>query len=127
SKTAEWAEGPDVANREHNGLRVNTMAIQGDSESGLVSAALDLMGKTEVALASAAALPANRYRLTDFCFKDVTLTVDGSAVEIAMFNLAIANGLKPRYLNGTTPAHLPRTTRVINFAFQLVKNSDTYH
>lgn len=124
---AQWAEGPDTANREHNGLRVNGCTITGSEDVGAVIATLDLMGGSEAALGSAQTLPTDFETLPEFEFATMTMTIDSTTTELSSFTLQIQNGLKPKYRNNRTPDLLPRTTRAITFSCELVKNSDTYH
>lgn len=126
SKTAEWAEGPDVANKEANGLRINTATIEGSADSGVVTFSADVMGKTEAALATAQTLPADRELHLDCEFPDVTLTLGGSSVSVSAFQLQINNGLKVEYNNSVTPSLILKTQRVITFNCTIIKNATTY-
>lgn len=123
---AEWAEGPDVANVQHAGLRVNNLTIAGDAGSGRVMLNLDLMGKTEAALATAQTLPDDRELCVEAEFSDCTFSYGGSAISLESFQLSIANNLAPKYLNGTSPALLLASQRVITWSITPIKNSDTF-
>lgn len=126
SKGAQWAEGPNVANKEHNGLRINGATLQGTDESGVVELSLDLQGATESALGSAQSLPNNRNKILDCEFKDVTASIGGSPVAIKQFQVQVQNGLKVEYLNSFTPSLLLKSQRVVTVQMTLVKNADTY-
>lgn len=126
SKGAQWAEGPDTANREHNGLRVNSLTLSGGEDTGIVAAQFDLRGKTETALVTAPTIPTDMETLPEFEFADATLTVDSTDLEFSNFSLQLQNGLKPKYRANRNPSLLPRTQRILSFTFALVKNSDTY-
>lgn len=128
SKGAQWAEGPNVANREHNGLRVNGATLQGTDDSGVVEISLDLQGATENAggTITAQALPTSRNKILDCEFQDLTASIAGSPVALKQFQVQIQNGLKVEYLNSFTPTLLLKSQRVITVQMTLVKNSDTY-
>lgn len=129
SKLAEWAEGPNVANKRHNGLRVNSATLQGSDDSGVVELQLDLMGKSEVGqstVSSAQTLPADRNKLVDMEFADCTFQLAGSAVSVKSFSLQVQHGLKAEYLNSYTPSLLVKSQRVVTLSMVLIKNSDTY-
>lgn len=126
SKGAEWAEGPNVSNKQLDGLRVNAATLQGSDDSGVIECNLDLMGKNEVTLATAQALPADMEGITHFEFGDSTLTIDTVATPFQAFSLQRQNGLKPYYLGQRRPQLLPRTTNVSLFNFTIPKDSAAY-
>ncbi len=126
SKLAEWAEGPNVANVRQNGLRVQAATLSGTAESGTISLELELIGPAEAALASAQTLPANRHRMVDFEFPDVSVTLDESALPIAAFRLRIENSLRPTFLNAATMAHLSAGPRIVSLQLTPIKSADTY-
>lgn len=127
SKGAEWAEGPNVANVGHYGLRATQATLQGSADSGAFDFSMDLMGKSEIAVATVQTVPDDWEKLGDFEFADSTFTIDSTDTEITNVSLSINNGLTPIYVNGPTPSLLPRGQRVIQLSFTLIKNSDTYH
>lgn len=55
SKIAEWAVGPNTANRRAFGLRCNTATVSGDAESGAVVFSAELMGESEEIYSTATA------------------------------------------------------------------------
>lgn len=126
SKFADWAEGPNVSNVRHNGLRVNTVALEGSADSGLITLNLDLMGKTEAALATAQTLPNDREKLVEFEFTDATFAIGGAAVSLRSFKYNLSNSLTATYLNATSPSHISAGSRVESLMFQLMKDADTY-
>lgn len=132
SKTVEWAEGPDISNVEHNGLRVNQCTIAGNESSGVVSVSLDVMGKTEAALASAATIPTDHEDLNEFEFEDVVFKLnDGAggavaAVSIVGFQLQVQHNLLVKYNNNSAPQLLVKTDRLVTMQVTLDKNSDDY-
>jgi hypothetical protein len=129
SKLAEWAEGPNVANKRHNGLRVNSATLQGSDDSGVVELSLDLQGKSEVGndvVTAAQTLPTDRNKLLDMEFADCTFELAGVAVNLKSFSLQVQHGLKVEYLNSFTPALLVKTQRVLTLSMVLIKDADTY-
>lgn len=131
SKGAQWAEGPNVANKEHNGLRVNQATLQGSSDSGVVSLALDLQGKTEATLETAQTLPVDRNKLIEFEFPDITFelgNVGGALSEIAIdsFQIVRANNLQVKYLGSRNPVHITPGLCTETWQFSLVKNAATW-
>ncbi len=132
SKTAEWAEGPDTANKEHNGLRVNQATLSGSADSGVLQLSLDLMGKTEVALATADALPADVEELSEMEFANVIFKLDDgaggalSAIELESFEIQVQHALLVRYNNSRSPSLILKTDRMVTFSVTIDKNADTY-
>lgn len=126
SKLAEWAEGPDVANRRHNGLRVNGATLEGSANGGAISISLELMGKAESELATAQTLPADMDKLVEFDFADSSFTVGGAAISLESFRLTLANNLTAAYLNSTAPSHLSAGNRVLGLQIVPIKNAATY-
>lgn len=127
SKTAEWTEGPDLANREHNGLRVNTATLSGDSSSGQITISLDLMGKDEVALVSAATPPTATNGLVDFSFEDAVISLGGSVVEVKSFSWKQENNLVAEFASGSDRPYLLIQNEVKNMlSITLNKADDTY-
>lgn len=126
SKFAEWAEGPDVANRRHTGLRVASATLAGDSGSGQVTIALDLQGKDEATFATAQAVPDDMNSLVDFDFSNVTLTLGGTSVAIRSFELKVDYSMQPLFENSTRPVYLLADMTSYTFNVTLAKEDDTY-
>lgn len=122
----DWAEGPDLANRRHTGLRVGTATVRGDAESGQVELSLDLTGRNESALVSAPALPANLRKLTEFEFSDCSLELNGVSVPMRGFELQVQHGLRVEYLNTTVPSYIVRTQRVAGLQVEIFKEDGSW-
>lgn len=125
----QWHSGDaDEASNQYNGCRVNDMTISGSEDSGFVDAALNLMGKSDEALATGdiLAVPDDMEKLVDFSFKDVTFTLDSVATLCASFSIKQTNGLKPKYLNSATPSRLYRTSRIIEVNLVPLRLDDTW-
>lgn len=127
SKGIQWVED-GAADKEHNGVRVNSATLQGSDDSGFFEMSLDLMAKSEAADGSFSAqtLPDDRERIVDCEFADSTLSIGGSAVAYKSAQLQIQNGLKVEYLNSFTPTLILKSQRVVTFQCTLIKNADTY-
>lgn len=126
SKFADWAEGPDVSNVRHNGLRVNGWTIEGSADSGTVTISLDLMGKTEATLATAQTLPDDRELCVEMEFSDCTFALGGVAQSLRSFRWQGQNNLTATYVNGTSPSYLSAGQLVESLNFQILKEADTY-
>lgn len=126
SKFAEWAEGPDVANRRHEGLRVASATLAGDSGSGQVTITLDLQGKDEDTFATAQTVPDDMNSLVDFDFSDVTLELGGSPVAIRSFELTVDYSMQPLFENSKRPVYLLADMTSYTFNVTLAKEDDTY-
>lgn len=126
SKLAEWAEGPDVSNVRHNGLRVNSWTIEGSADSGTVTISLDLMGKSESALATAQTIPTDRELCVEMEFSDCTFALGGVAQDLRSFSWQGQNALAATYLNATSPSHLAAGDLNETLNFTIMKADDTY-
>jgi len=126
----ERAEGPNVANEQFNGLRVNQFTLTGSEDSGVVSWTADVMGHSAAAVVTAQTIPNDLETMADFEFADVSMTVDhggGAAAEqISEFTLVRNNALEVKYLGALTPQALFRTDRLTTFSFNFPKQADTY-
>jgi len=126
SKLAEWAEGPDVSNIRHNGLRVNSWTIEGSADSGTVTISLELMGKTESALVTAQTIPNDRELCVEMEFSDCTFALGGVAQSLRSFTWQGQNSLAATYLNATSPSHLSAGDLTETLNFTIMKAADTY-
>ena len=126
SKSAEWAEGPDVANRRHTGLRVNTATVTGSADSGDVQLTLDVIGKEEYSLATANSLPADMEKLVDMQFTDCTFQIGGSTVQASGFTHTVNRNLQPQRLNDPTITALCAGIRDETIQFIIPKTDKTY-
>ncbi len=125
SKLAEWAEGPNIANVRHNGLRVNGCTIEG-SAGGPITITLDVIGKTEAALVTAQTLPNDREMCVEMEFEDCSFTLAGSAISLLSFKWSVTNSLQVVYEGTRTPSQLPAMQRVETLTFQALKIDDVY-
>lgn len=132
SKTAEWAEGPDVSNVEHNGLRVNQATLAGSESGGVITLNLDVMGKTDAALATATDIPASHENLFEMEFADCVFKLDDgaggslAALSIVSFQLQVQHNLVVKYNNSNSPSLILKTDRLATFQVTLDKDSDDY-
>lgn len=126
SVSAEWAEGPDVSNVRHLGLRPNTVTLRGSADSGVIEVEADVMGKSEANFATARAIPDDMDKLQEFEFFDATLELGGVEYTMDAFELQIQNNLKAEYQNAYNPTFLIAGQRVVTFQTTLKKNSDTW-
>lgn len=126
SMSAIWAEGPDVSNKIHTGLRVTNAILAGQDDSGEVTISLELMGKDEDTLGTMPTLPTDREKLIEAKFADVTLTLGGAAVNIKDFQWQVQSQLIVEHLNSYWPSLILKTRHVETFQCTLIKNSSTY-
>ena len=126
SKSIQWAEGPNVSNKQHTGLRVASATIAGDDQSGMITISLQLMGQAETNPGAAQALPTNWAKIPFFEFKDATFTIASTPVLLKSFQIQIQNAVKVEYLNSFTPTLILKTDRQVSVQMTPVKNSDTY-
>jgi hypothetical protein len=126
SKLIDWAEGPDVSNVRHSGMRVNGWTIEGSADSGTVTLTLDLMGKSEAALVTAQTLPADRELIVEMEFSDCTFSLGGVTQSLRSFRWQGQNNLQATYLNATSPSYLSAGQLVETLSFQIMKEGDTY-
>lgn len=127
SKSAQWAEGPGVADKDHKGLRVNTATLSGSDQSGIIELALDLMGKSDANLSGGMeSLPDDRNKLHEFEMIESTFTLAGSGVKVSQFQYQAANNLEVNYLGQSEPELITGGPRVDTLSMTLVKNSNTY-
>ncbi len=129
SKVCEWAEGPDIANKRHLGLRVNSATITGSDDQDQISIALDVQGKDEVGndvMTTAQAVPDDRNLLVYAPFAKCEFSLATAPVLLKSFSVQIQRALKVHYLNSRRPSLLVGTGRIVTVEFVPVKNDDTY-
>lgn len=126
SKSAQWLEGPGVADKDHKGLRVNSATLSGSDQSGIIEVSLDLMGQSEAALASSESIPTDHEKLQEFEFCESTFTLAGAGVNLAAFQWQASNNLEVNYLGSFNPSLITAGPRVDTLQLTLVKNSATY-
>lgn len=128
SKSIEWAEGPNIANKRHLGMRVDTATLSGQ-DGGAWSLNLGLKGKSEVGQATMTTgqtLPTDMEKMVHAEFSESTFTLAGSAILLESFSLTAEYGLQVKYLNSATPSLLLKTKRDIKVSITPVLNADTY-
>lgn len=132
SKGAEYAEGPDIANKNHHGLRVNTATLTGNGDAGTIELGLDLIGKSETSFATAAAIPIDMQELTEFSLIDSIFQIDNGAggslttLPIKGFQLQVQNNLLVDYLQSVDPSLIVAGSRVTTFSIDFPKDNDTW-
>lgn len=126
SELIEWAEGPNVSNVRHNGMRVNSGSIEGSADAGGITFSLELMGKSEEAVATAQTLPTDRELCVEADFADCTFELGGSSIDLRSFKYGISNNLAPTYLNGTSPSILAAGKRTETLTLVAMKTDDTW-
>lgn len=125
SKSAEWAIGPNIANKRHTGLRVNQATLSGSEDQGILLA-LDLMGADEAAVATAQTLPDDRNKLIEFEFEDAVFKIDTVAVPIGSFQWQVQNNLKGFYWNGRRFQALRPGDRIETFTITPPKQTNAW-
>ncbi len=128
SKTIEWAEGPNVANKRHLGLRINTATLAGSPDADEVTMTLDLMGKSESGNGSFSlqSIPNDMEKIVYVQHPDCTFTIDGVEVRPESFSLEVNNNLQSKYLNEFTPSLILPGDRVVTLQMTLAKKDDVW-
>lgn len=125
SKSADWAIGPNIANRRHTGLRVNQGTLTGSEDQGILLA-LDLMGADELPLAAAQALPDTRNKLIEFEFEDCVFKIDDTPVPIGAFQWQVQNNLNGFYWNAKRFQALRPGDRIETFTITPPKQTNAW-
>lgn len=125
SKLAEWAEGPNISNVRHNGLRINSCTIEGQA-GGPITITLDVIGKTEAALATAQALPDDREVCIEMDYEDCTFSLNGSAVTPVSFKWTVTNALQAVFEGTRSPTVIAAGDRVETLSMTFLKRDDVY-
>lgn len=132
SKTAQWAEGPDVANKKHLGMTVNNATLAGaDDNGGQITLSLDLMGASEATLTTAQTIPSALTRLNEFLFQDSVFSIGPNsgaltAVEYKSFNWQHQRNLTPIYNGARAPRRFRPGKPNQTFAFNIEKADGTW-
>lgn len=124
-------------NKRHLGLRVNQMTLAGDSDSGVISISLALIGKDETGGITSPTLSATNPQPVEFLMDDAAFYLSddvnassasgtGEALPLRSFNLTVNNNLQVYHVNDFWPAHVVAGVREIGFQFSLFKTANTY-
>lgn len=127
SYSAQWAQGPDVANRQQVGLRVNSATLEGSEQNVAWTMNYNLIGKDDTNLTTAQSIPNDREKLAEALFQDSTFTFGGSAIALSSFRLERNYNLQVHYNNSNRPSLILETGPVmttLNIQFQ--KTANTY-
>lgn len=135
SYTAELSE-VDIDNKRHLGLRVDSMTLAGDAETGIVSLSLELQGKSELGgiVAPTLTTPAPP---VEFLFSGVTLYLSDAStassaggeeesVAIHSFRLRIDNNLRVHHVASFPPTVIAAGVRETSLRFRVLKSSNTF-
>lgn len=128
SKSAEWAEGPNVSNKRHLGLRPNSATLEG-SEDGGINLSLDLQGRAEIGqstFTTGQTLPNDRNRMVEFLFEHCTCSLNSSAIPIGGFSWNVNRSLVGRYYNSTLLQTLRATDYKSTFSITKPKEDDVW-
>lgn len=126
------AEGPNIANKIHTGLRVNSFTLSGSAGSP-VTLAVEVMGYDEIGMDDATAradtaptLVTDRSKLTEVIFEDSTLTIGGSGTDFKAFSIKTSFNHTVGWEASTRPQLLLAKKVVTDVNLTIRKNSDTY-
>lgn len=132
SKSAEWAEGPNAANKLHTGLTANNSTLTGsDDNGGAITLTVDLLGNAEAEVATAEVIPATLEKLNEFLFSDAVFSIgadSGSlvAVEMKSFTWTHQRNLSPAFNGSFTPRRFRPGAPVSTFDINIEKPDDTW-
>lgn len=126
SMSADWAEGPNLANKRHTGLRVNQATLTGSADSGDIQLSLDLIGQQEIDLPTATALPDDLEKLEDMQFTNCTFTLESATVQASAFTQTLNRNLQAQRLNEFWITSLCGAARDETIQFVIPKNNATY-
>lgn len=132
SKGAEWAEGPNTANKRHTGLRINSATLAGSSDSGQITLTLDVIGVDEASVTTAQTLITDHEQLFEADFADTVASLDDgaggslAAVGIKAFEWRVTNNIQPEFVGGRRIALAPAGDRTETLTLTLKKNSATW-
>jgi hypothetical protein len=126
-----------VDNKRHRGVRINTMEIAGDADSGIVTVNFGLVAKDETGGVSPASLSATAAMPVECSFSDVefylssesegeSATGTGDALAIRSFRIAVNNNLQTYHTNSYFPTLIPAGIRSVDFQFSLFNTANTY-
>lgn len=132
SKSCFWAEGPNIANKIHTGLRCGSFTIAGSAGSP-VTLTVDLMGYDELGMDSAGneadtapTLVTDREKLLEVLFEDCSLTLGGTGTGMKAFSVRTNFNYSVEYNNSHRPSLILAKKTTTDVAFTILKNSDTW-
>lgn len=132
SKQVQWAEGPDEANKLYSGMTVNGWTLAGtDDANAAITLQLDLAGKDEANLATAATIPDPMPKLSEFQFSKSQFLIgagSGSLSEqpLKQFQWQGSRGITPAYLGLDRPRHLRTSKPTSTLSVAIEKCDDTW-
>jgi hypothetical protein len=132
SKTAQWAEGPDVANKTHLGVTINGATLAGSDDNGsAITLNLDTLGSDEDPLTTAQTIPSDLERLNEFLFRDSTFSIGAdsgslTAIELKGFTWQQQRNLTPVYNGSLTPRRFRPGKPNATFEFNIEKADGTW-
>ena len=132
SKLAEWAEGPNVENKQSTGLVVNGATLTGSEDNGgKISLALDLRGVAENPLVTAQVVPAGFVRANEMIFQDCSFKIgpnSGALVAVPWkgFTWQQQRSLTPAFNGLAAPQFYRPGKPVNNFSFNIEKADGTW-
>lgn len=132
SKTAQWAEGPNVCNKKHLGMMVNNATLAGaDDNGGQITLSLDIVGASESTLTTAQTIPSDLTRLNEFMFTDSTFSIGPNSgalvsVEYKGFSWQQQRNLIPIYNGARSPRRYRPQKPTANFSFNIEKADGTW-
>lgn len=132
SKTCQWAEGPNVANKKHLGTTINGATLAGSDDNGsAITLNLDCLGASEATLTTAQTIPSDLDRINEFLFRDSTFEIGPNsgaltAVEIKGFTWQQQRNLTPIYNGSLTPRRFRAGKPNATFEFNIEKADGTW-
>lgn len=126
SKSAQWAEGPDIDNKGHTGLVVSSFELNGSEQSGIVELSLELVGKDESTVVTAQSVPNTRNKLLEFQFSDCAFELGGSAVNFRDFSFKGQYSPELVWLGATRPRKVISNDAMFTLSATIEKSDSTY-
>lgn len=132
SKTIEWAEGPNIANKRTLGTTVGGATLAGGDDNGAaITLALDLMGANEDPVTSAQAVPAGLSSLSEFLFSRATFKIVASGGALAVqpiksFSWGLNRSLSPVFNGSFNPSYFRPAKPTHTFQISVEKADGTW-
>ena len=124
SKAAQWQYLNHEDDKQHLGLRVNTITLTG-SDAGIVLT-LELAGQSASQITGSASPPTTRNKVVEFLFEDSTFSLGGTAINASSFTWSCQRNLDVIFENSHTPISMPKTGWTETFSLTPVKKDSTY-